>query len=203
MYSAIVPKSTDVGGGGWPGCECRHGDVTASRYREDSPSLGGNVDLIDAIWRGIVPTLPWLVPLGIFYLLVSAPMPGRGPSSRARDPWRTFKFGARSAVMSRAQGRCEGSGFIAWGRCTSAAVEVDHVYPWSKGGATVISNGQALCSHHNRSKRDMTPPWWYLRALEARRRRYFPAGSDVRVFAYMSAEERAARKTSAARKRRF
>ena len=32
-------------------------------------------------------------------------------------------------------------------------------YPWSRGGPTVLSNGQALCREHNRSKSNLRPPW--------------------------------------------
>ncbi|WP_217995891.1 HNH endonuclease [Kribbia dieselivorans] len=82
---------------------------------------------------------------------------------------------------------------MAWGRCPAAAVEVDHVYPWSKGGATIVSNGQALCRRHNQAKRNVTPPWWYVLSLERRRRGYFPEGANVRVSAAMSRREREAR----------
>lgn len=95
--------------------------------------------------------------------------------------------------MSRASGRCEGQVFLAWGRCREAATEADHVYPWSRGGPTVLSNGQALCSAHNRRKSNMRPPWWYVRALERRRAAYFPAGADLRVMARMNDVDRAAR----------
>ena len=96
-------------------------------------------------------------------------------------------------VFARAGGRCEATFFLFWGRCRADAVEVDHVYPWSKGGATVVSNGQALCHRHNRAKSSWTPAWWYIASLERRRRRYFPAGVDVRVFARMTDADRAAR----------
>jgi len=48
--------------------------------------------------------------------------------------------------------RCEGPLLLALGRCGKPAEEVDHIYPWSKGGATIVSNGQALFKSHNRSK---------------------------------------------------
>ena len=148
-----------------------------------------------------VPVVPWLIALTIFWIILSSPLPGRGPGfSRRRDPWRGFRFGARRAVMSRAGDRCEGSIFLAWGRCRRIAVEVDHVYPWRKGGPTIVSNGQALCRGHNRRKSSLTPPWWYVLSLERRRRGYFPMTEDVRVHASMSAVDREARKASSARK---
>ncbi|WP_062465693.1 HNH endonuclease [Demequina maris] len=156
---------------------------------------------MDSLWSVIAPVLPWLIPIVLLSAVISFPMLGRGPTSSKRDPWRGYKYGARSTVIERAGGRCEGAQFFAWGRCFAAAAEVDHVFPHSKGGPTVVSNGQALCKDHNRRKRDMTPPWWYVLALEKRRRSYFPAGHDVRVFAWMDDEEAALRDRSGRRAR--
>jgi len=142
--------------------------------------------MMSTFWTAFSPILPWLVPLLVVSIVGSFPMLGRGPVSRRRDPWRGFKYGARTEVMERAGGRCEGALFFAWGRCGRVAVEVDHVFPHSKGGPTVVSNGQALCKDHNRRKRDVTPPWWYVLALEKRRRTYFPEDAQVRVRAVMS-----------------
>ena len=137
--------------------------------------------------------LKYLIPLMILLAVITLPMPGRGPRSKRRDVWRGYKWAARDAVMSRANHRCEAAGFIVWGRCPDAAVEVDHVYPWSRGGPTTASNGQALCRRHNRAKAAGNPPWWYVAGLERRRRAYFAEGVDVRVFARYSAAEREAR----------
>lgn len=149
--------------------------------------------LLSGVWGALAATWQWLVPLLLIGAVLNFPMLGRGPNSSKRDPWRGFKYGARATVLERAGGRCEGSVLLAWGRCPEAAVEVDHVFPYSKGGPTVVSNGQALCRDHNRRKGSMNPPWWYVRALEKRRRGYFPQGVDVRVFAVMNDAERAAR----------
>lgn len=146
------------------------------------------------------PHLWWLIPVVVAVLVLRFPMLGRGPDSSRRDPWRGFKFGARAAVLERAGGRCEGSTFLIWGRCDDPAVEVDHVMPWSRGGPTVVGNGQALCKAHNRSKGAWTPAWWYVLGLERRRRTYFPAGADVRVLAVMSGADRMLRERSAAKR---
>lgn len=147
------------------------------------------------------PHLWWLIPLLALIAVLRFPMLGRGPNSSRRDPWRGFKFAPRAAVLQRAGGRCEAPVLLAWGRCDDLAVEVDHVVPWSRGGPTVASNGQALCKAHNRSKGAMVPPWWYVLGLERRRREYFPAGADVRALAVMDDVDRAARERSAAKRR--
>lgn len=150
----------------------------------------------------LAPVLLVLAALVVVALAVLMfPMLRRGPnSSRYRDPWRGFRYAARSAVMDRAQGRCESAAFIAWGRCADPATEADHIIPWSKGGPTVLSNGQALCTGHNRNKRAMFPPWWYVLRLERRRRAYFPADADTRVYAVLSPTEQAAREEWLARR---
>ena len=159
--------------------------------------------LLGGVIQGVQPMLPWLVLVGVILLVVACPLPGRGPGLfQRRDPWRGFRFDARRAVLSRAGNRCEAALFLAWGRCQHPAQEVDHVYPWSRGGATVLSNGQALCSSHNRSKSNLVPPWWYVLSLERRRRTYSPAGVDLSVCGAMSEPDRAARHAWAQRKGR-
>lgn len=149
-----------------------------------------------AMFEGLRPLLPILIPLGVFAFVLACPLPGRGPELlQRRDPWRGFRFAVRRAVMDRAGDRCEGPVFLAWGRCNSSATEVDHVYPWSRSGPTIVSNGQALCRDHNRRKSNLRPPWWYVLALERRRADYCPPGSEVRVLARMTAGEKAARKS--------
>lgn len=155
--------------------------------------MNPGVALIEGVLAGLRPFLPFFVSLAVIGFALSFPMPGRGPSSSRRDPWRGFKSTARRTVMERAGGRCEAGVMFGLLRCNGAAVEVDHVFPHSKGGPTVVSNGQALCRDHNRRKGSMTPPWWYVLGLEKRRRGYYPEGVDVRVVAIMSEAERTAR----------
>lgn len=152
------------------------------------------LQILEALLTGLRPLLPLFALVLILAIVVGAPLPGRGPGWFARrDPWRGYKYDARRVVLSRAGSRCEAAAFIAWGRCRQTADQVDHVYPWSKGGATVVSNGQALCAHLNRSKASRTPAWWYVLSLERRRRSYFPADADVRVRGSMTAADRATR----------
>lgn len=157
---------------------------------------------IGTVLAGFVPVLPQFAGIVAFLVFMLAPIPGRGPRlSQARDPWRRFKYEPRRIVMERAGHRCEAAAFVVVGRCRDAAVEADHVYPWSRRGATIVSNGQALCRGHNRSKGAMKPPWWYVLLLERRRRSYFPPGADVRVTASMSADDLALRTRSRPRQR--
>lgn len=153
--------------------------------------------LISTLAAGVAPVLPQLLAVLAAILVISRPLPGRGPRLFQRaDPWRVFKYETRRQVMSRAGHRCEGAVFLAWGRCREAATEADHVYPWSRGGPTSPCNGQALCRGHNRHKAATKPPWWYVLSLEHRRRSYFPPGEDVRVSAAMSDRELTRAKTS-------
>ena len=156
---------------------------------------------LESLFTALGPFVPWIVAFLAIKVVLSFPLPGRGPNSRRRDPWRSFKWEPRNTVMNRAGGRCESAELFVWGRCSSTATEVDHVFPHSKGGPTVVSNGQALCAHHNRRKRNSTPPWWYVLALEKRRRAYFPPGMDVRVIAVTSQAEADARARWEAKRR--
>lgn len=155
-----------------------------------------------AVLEGLRPMLPLVALVGGLLAVVACPLPGRGPRLfQRRDPWRGFKFAARRTVMDRADGRCEGARFLAWGRCRADAVEVDHVYPWSRSGPTVVSNGQALCRAHNQRKSNLRPPWWYVLSLERRRAGYILPAHDARVLARMNSDERAARQALADRQR--
>lgn len=147
-------------------------------------------ELFGSLWRGLEPYAYWIIPLVLLLILVTAPPFGRGVWQAQRDPWRVFKFGVRRRIFERAGGRCEAPAFLVWGRCSEAAAEADHVVPWSRGGKTVLANGQALCTAHNRSKGSARPPWWYVLGLERRRRRYFPADESPRVTAGFTQSDR-------------
>lgn len=151
------------------------------------------IDSLGPVLEALRPLLPWAVGILVVLIVLRAPLPGRGPGLlRRRDPWRGFKHDLRRAVLARAAGRCEAAALLVWGRCQHPAAEIDHIYPWSKGGATVLANGQALCAHHNRAKADRTPAWWYVLALE-RRRRSYPSGVPARVSGRMTPAERSLR----------
>lgn len=144
---------------------------------------------VDAMWHMVEPAVPWVITLLVLWIALTVPLPGRGPSGR-RDPWRSFKYGARREVMERAGARCERHLLLLWGRCGKPATDADHIYPWSKGGPTIVSNGQALCRTHNARKGSRIPAWWLILGLERRRTAYFPEGADPRVVARRSCQPR-------------
>lgn len=93
---------------------------------------------------------------------------GRHP----KDPQRLFVGAERYAVLARAGHRCEHHSRL-FGRCTvTEHLQADHVHPHSRGGATSVANGQALCGPHNRRKGNRIPWTWELRRLARHRGAY-------------------------------
>ena len=62
---------------------------------------------------------------------------------------RTFSNAERTALWLSADGKCQMCGIE-----LDDTWEADHVYPYSKGGKTDVTNGQALCKPCNRMKKD-------------------------------------------------
>lgn len=121
--------------------------------------------------------LGWpIVSAVVLAVVATAPMRGRHLRGKGgeRHPRRHFDATQRQAILRRAAGRCEAAASLFVGRCRARASEVDHIYPWSKGGATVLANGQALCRGHLRSKGEGVPAWWYMPLLQRRRRIHGP-----------------------------
>lgn len=111
---------------------------------------------------------------------------GRGSGDRySRDPRRAFTPNQRLAANRRAGGRCENSTFGF--RCRQQGSHADHVVPWSRGGATELSNCQWLCQTHNLRKSNTVPSFVYLGRLERRRRSYFPPGEATQIVWRMGA----------------
>lgn len=69
------------------------------------------------------------------------------PSEKVRR--RSFNTEEREALYILAGGRCQNP---QCGRILDGDWEPDHIVPFSKGGNTEISNGQALCTACNRQK---------------------------------------------------
>lgn len=91
-----------------------------------------------------------------------------------KDPTRIFSANQRREGFDRAGGRCELGGMFR--RCSRPAHHGDHWYPWSRGGSSSMANFVAACVKCNLSKGARVPGAWETMRLEARRRKYFPAG---------------------------
>jgi hypothetical protein len=81
-----------------------------------------------------------------------------------KDNRRAFSPAQRAQIFGACGGRCEYPRFIL-GRCHRKATQADHIYPWSKGGATAVENGSGLCGMHNRLKSNKLPSRSYIRKL--------------------------------------
>ena len=142
-------------------------------------SSPGVVSFLDSVVSFFVhhPPAFWV----LLVVLVVLWMARKARKARApqNDERRMFSGWQKQEAKRRAGGRCEHSrlGF----RCHSPGEHADHIYPWSKGGATEMSNCQSLCATHNLRKSNSIPSHWYIFRLEKRRRRYFPDGTSPRV----------------------
>ena len=67
-----------------------------------------------------------------------------------RDLRRDFTEGQREKIFSADGYQCRICG-------TGEDLQADHIHPWSKGGQTIVSNGQTLCGPCNRTKSDTVP----------------------------------------------
>lgn len=105
----------------------------------------------------------------------------RAKAGSVQDPQRMYTSDQRQEMFARAGGQCEYTGMFWWSRCRRPAEHADHLYPWSRGGATTLENGVASCASHNTSKGAKILPRWKVRVLVRRRRRYFPPGVDTAV----------------------
>lgn len=69
-----------------------------------------------------------------------------------KDNQRLFTHEQRLAIYRRDQGICQLTIKCDGQKCEWNAWEADHKLPWSKGGRTVVSNGQVACPECNASK---------------------------------------------------
>ncbi|WP_162458257.1 HNH endonuclease [Pseudactinotalea terrae] len=147
-------------------------------------AIGGieGLDELRAVIAARVLAVPLWVPLAVVALLVGGVAARRagGRGNGQTDPVRMYPSVMRAQVFARAGGQCEYTGW-AWQRCRAKAEHADHILPWSKGGATSLQNGAASCAHHNTSKGAKLLTGRQTRALERRRRRYFPPGTPVKA----------------------
>lgn len=146
----------------------------------EASMLSGTLHLLEAVLGGIVQH-PWLlVPVAASLLVGVVLTSPAGGACISRDPRRGFSAAERRAAFERAGLRCEHKS-IFWHRCTNTPTQGDHIYPWSRGGQTAMSNQQALCPFHNSRKSSSVPTRLYILRLQWRRRRYFPAGESPRI----------------------
>jgi hypothetical protein len=141
-----------------------------------APSSVANA-LLHSVWHGIwqaFSSSPWLAVLLAAFIALAVLRVVRKviyPSGN-RDPVRLFSGANKAMILARAGGRCERHSWVT-GRCQELDnLQADHVIPWSRSGTTSISNGQALCKHHNRAKAANVPFKWQRRALDKRRESY-------------------------------
>ena len=143
-------------------------------------------DLFSRVLRDVLTGLssdPWLVVLVALLALNVAVCAVRAVihGGHRPDPQRTFSKTERAVILSRAGHRCEEYSWLL-GRCPATeSLEADHVHPHSRGGATVVGNGQALCRRHNTQKSVRIPWNWELTRLARRRQGYFPSGTSTTV----------------------
>ncbi len=133
-----------------------------------------------------VVAIPWLIGLLVLLAIGKLVQLGRAVvhGGHGRDPRRTFSRAEKAALLGRAGHRCEHHSWLL-GRCRETrALQADHVHPHSRGGATDVANGQALCRRHNKRKADRVPGNWELGRLARRRGNYFPPGTPTAVARY-------------------
>src|SRR3954470_11180168 len=154
-----------------------------SLLMQSSSEFGFPADqFVHDVWDGLL-AHPWL---GVLVALVVVRACFRSVrdlvhSVYARDVVRTFSRADKSAILTRAGGRCEHHSWLG-GRCDhTIGLEADHVHPHSRGGWTDLANGQALCRRHNKAKAARVPWGWELNRLSRHRTNYIPAGTPTEV----------------------
>ncbi|WP_206431318.1 HNH endonuclease [Bifidobacterium castoris] len=123
---------------------------------------------------------PWVWPAvalcaAMLLLWAARRIPMRAPRNPfERDPRRRFTRTDRDWVSGCAGGRCEHRMLFGLLRCRRAGEQMDHHYPWSRGGATSRRNLVWLCARHNNRKSDRVPSRFDTWALVRARERYWP-----------------------------
>ena len=146
--------------------------------------------LTSSAWEALSSS-PWLA--AVFALIVLRALTRTVRSvihgGHPKDPVRLFSGPARAEIFARAGRRCEQHSWLV-GRCRETRrLQADHVHPHSRGGATAVQNGQALCGRHN-SRKAASVPWdWQLARLARRRDSYFPAGIPRHVVRHAMAAD--------------
>lgn len=146
----------------------------------DMADLAGTMDALGGVLDVFIQH-PWLLaPVAVLLAVCMVMAAPAGGSCESRDPRRAFNVAERRAAFERAGLRCEHKSIL-WLRCTNTPTQGDHIYPWSRGGRTAMSNQQALCPFHNGRKSGSVPTRMYILRLQWRRRQYFPEGESPRI----------------------
>jgi hypothetical protein len=74
------------------------------------------------------------------------------PDIELKDDQRLFSHEQRLAIFRRDKGFCQVNLKCKGVKCEWDAWEADHILSWSKGGKTIVSNGQVACLPCNSSK---------------------------------------------------
>lgn len=142
--------------------------------------IHGALHVLETVLSALV-QYPWLLaPVAALLLVCVVLASPAGGACASRDPRRGFSVAERRAAFERAGHRCEHKSIL-WHRCTNTPTQGDHIFPWSRGGRTAMSNQQALCPFHNSRKSGSVPTRMYILRLQWRRRRYFPKDVSPRV----------------------
>lgn len=76
------------------------------------------------------------------------------PIIELKDNNRLFTHEQRIAIFRRDSGKCQLKLKCDGVKCDWENWEADHIIPWSKGGKTIVENGQVACPSCNSAKRD-------------------------------------------------
>jgi 5-methylcytosine-specific restriction endonuclease McrA len=90
-----------------------------------------------------------------------------------KDEFRNFDINTRRIIREKTFNRCE---FGHINRCKSNIDEIDHFFPFSKGGASTLQNAVGSCKYHNRRKGAYFPVLIYF-IIKHRRKKYYKNGS--------------------------
>ena len=92
---------------------------------------------------GAILGLPLLAALALLAGMLRLPLPVRATRpTHTREP---IPMALRTAVLDRDGWRCVQCG-------SQEELQLDHIIPYSRGGATTYENLQVLCGHCNREK---------------------------------------------------